>query len=249
MDAKYAVYSGSRNLYPDMIPAAKSLIANSSVDKVYFMIEDRSFPYELPDLIETVDISEQRFFEKKSCANWNTPFTFMSLCRVCYSKLFPDISKILQLDVDTVVVDDIDWLWDGLNLDGKFFAANVEHLGTWKPYGPIYYNIGVAMFNLDFIRKENVEEELIYFLNHTKVPYIDQDAWCRFGVEKATDLPVRYNECFVVGYTEEPAIVHFAGIKNWQSGPAAPRREYLKKYRDMSWDEAMQLHSRHKHSL
>ena len=161
---KFAVYSGSRNLYPDMETAAKSLIANSSVDKVYFLIEDKEYPIEVPDIIESMDISGQRFFMKDSCKNWNTTYTFMSLMRVCYTKLFPDISKILQLDVDTCAVDDIDDLWK-IDLTNKYLAVNVEHEGKWKPYGPIYPNVGVAMFNLDYMRKTRMDDELIFFLN------------------------------------------------------------------------------------
>jgi len=52
----------------------------------------------------------------------------------------------------------------------------------------------------------------------------------------------RYNECFVTGYSEEPAIVHFAGVRDWQTSNRAARREYLKKYREMDWEEAMALH-------
>ena len=239
---KFAVYSGSRNLYPDMETAAKSLIANSSVDKVYFLIEDKEYPIEVPDIIESMDISGQRFFMKDSCKNWNTTYTFMSLMRVCYTKLFPDISKILQLDVDTCVVDDIDDLWE-VDLTNKYLAVNVEHEGKWKPYGPIYPNVGVAMFNLDYMRKTRMDDELIFFLNNTKVPYIDQDAVARFCMDKFVDLPRRYNECYMVGFTEDPAIVHWAGVKNWQKGPKAPRREYLKKYRDMDWEQVMEIHA------
>ena len=244
---KYAVYSGSRNLYPDMITASKSLIANSSVDKVYFLIEDPKFPEDLwiPDIVETMDISGQKFFAKETCKNWKTKYTCMSLMRVCYTKLFPEISKILQLDVDTVVVDDIDWLWDGLDISKKYFAANIEHEGTWKPYGPMYPNIGVAMFNLDLIRKDGLDEELIFFLNNTKVPYIDQDAWARFGMRKFEDLPRCYNECYMVGFTPHPKIVHFAGIKNWQTGYRTPRVEYLQMYRDMDWKEVLERHEQH----
>ena len=100
---KAAVYSGSRNLYPHMVTAAKSLIANSPVERVYFLIEDGLFPFQVPDIIETVDVSKQKFFPS-TCANIKTGYTYMSLMRVTYSKLFPDLDRILQLDVDTVVV-------------------------------------------------------------------------------------------------------------------------------------------------
>ena len=234
---KAAVYSGTKNLYCDMVTAAKSLVANSSVDKVFFLIEDKTFPYDLPDIVETMDVSGQRFFAKGG-ANFQTSFTYMSLLRVCYTKLFPDLDKVLQLDVDTVVVDDIDFLWD-VNLKGKWFAACREPLSSWKPYGPVYYNIGVAMFNLGQIRKDCIDERLIDFLNTVKVPYIDQDAWNRFGVNRAVDLPARFNESIVTGFSEEPAIVHFAGLKDWQTNLKACRREYLKKYREMSWEDVL----------
>ena len=169
----------------------------------------------------------------------------MSLMRVCYTKLFPDISKILQLDVDTIVVDNIDLLWD-VDISDKYLAVNLEHEGKWKPYGPNYPNVGVAMFNLDYMRKNRKDDELIFFLNNTKVPYIDQDAVARFCMDKFVDLPRRYTECSMVGFTEEPAIVHWAGIKNWQTGYRASRREYLKKYRDMGWEQVMDRHEQNR---
>ena len=232
---KAAVYSGTRNLYADMVTAAKSLIANSSVEKVFFLIEDDEFPYELPDMIETMNVSGQGFFPR-SGANFLTSFTYMSLLRVCYTKLFPDLDKVLQLDVDTVVVDNIDSLWD-VDMEGKWFAACLEHLSTYKPYGPKYYNIGVAMFNLEQIRKDKADENLIGFLNTVKVPYIDQYACNRIAIWKDVKLDARFNETIVTGFTENPAIVHFAGIKDWQNSPKASRREYLKRYREMSWED------------
>lgn len=234
---KAAVYSGTRNLYSGMVTAAKSLICNSSVDKIYFLIEDDEFPEWLPPQIETMNVSGQRFFPKDG-ANFKSRFTYMSLLRVCYTKLFPDLDKILQLDVDTVVVDNVDQLWE-TNIDGAWFAAVDEGFSTYKPYGPRYYNIGVALFNLDKIRNDGADERLIQFLNTIKVPYIDQDAWNRFGIGKDVALPIRYNESFVTGYTDSPAIVHFAGFKDWNSNPKVCRREYLKRYQEMTWEEVL----------
>ena len=233
---KTAVYSGTRNLYPAMVTAAKSLIVNSDVEKIYFLIEDDEFPEWLPDMIKTVNVIAQCYFPKDG-ANYRTHFTYMSLLRVCYTKLFPDLDKVLQLDVDTLVVGDISDLWD-VNLDGQWYAAVEEKLSTYKPYGKKYFNIGVALFNLDQIRKERADDQAIEFLNKTQVPYIDQDAWNRFW-RRAVELPTRYNETCVTGYTEEPAIIHFAGFKDWQTSPKAPRREYLKRYREMTWEEAL----------
>lgn len=231
-----AVYSGTRNLYQGMVTAAKSLTRNSNVEKIYFLIEDDEFPEQLPRHIETINVSDQAYFPKNG-ANFRTSFTYMSLLRVAYTKLFPKLDKVLQLDVDTVVVDDISGLWD-IDMGGKMYAAVEEYYSAYKPFGPKYYNIGVAMFNLKKIREERADDYSISYLNCTTTPYIDQDAWNRFS-RWGMDLPVRFNESMVTGYTEEPAIVHFAGIKDWQKSPKAPRREYLKKYREMTWEEAL----------
>jgi hypothetical protein len=40
-----------------MIHAAKSLLKYSDVDKIYFIIEDDEFPYELPPEIECKNLS------------------------------------------------------------------------------------------------------------------------------------------------------------------------------------------------
>lgn len=223
-----------------MVTAVKSLMCNSSVDKVYLLIEDDEFPEWLPPQVETVNVSSQGFFPR-SGANFTTEFTYMSLLRVCYTKLFPELDKVLQLDVDTVVVDNIDCLWD-VDLTNRLFAAVFEKYSNYKPYGPRYYNIGVAMFNLDRIRQSGVDERAIQWLNTQKTPYIDQDAWNRFGIGGDIALPMRFNESIVTGYTENPAIVHFAGIKGWQKSERASRREYLKRFRDMTWEEVLDRH-------
>lgn len=242
-----AVYSGTRNLYSDMVTAAKSLIYNRGAEKIFFLIEDKQFPEWLPPIIETQDVSGQGFFPKNG-ANFRTSFTYMSLLRVCYAKLFPELDRILQLDVDTIVLDGLDEIWEQ-SMGGKWFAAVEEYNSTYKPYGRLYYNIGVALFNLDQIRKDQADEMCIDFLNRVQVPYIDQDAWNRFGIGKDVGLPVRYNESIVTGFTEEPAIIHFAGFKNWQKNTRAARREYLKKYREMTWEEALNGRNFNSHTV
>ena len=247
---KHAVYSGTRNLYPHMVTAAKSLVANSSVNKVWFLVEDEEFPYELPDIVETIDVSGQSWFNPNG-PNMKTQFTYMALLRVCYAKLLPDVDKVLQLDVDTVVVDDIDLLWDTKMDDAWFMAVHEPpryvngHRTDYKPWGERYYNIGVAMFNLVQIRKDRIDDFLIHVLNTEYLRYIDQDAWDKYGNTRCIDLPERYNESMVTGYTDDPAIVHYAGYGNGWLDPLfreCPRLEHLRRYREMSWDEAMDLH-------
>lgn len=243
---KIAVYSGSRNLYPHMVTAAKSLVVNSSVDKIYFLIEDEQFPYELPAMVETIDVSGQRYFNPAG-PNMKTQFTYMALMRVCYAKLMPEADRVLQLDVDTVVVDDIDALWD-IDMKDAWFAAVREparyvngHRTDYKPWGEAYYNIGVAMFNLAQIKRDRIDDFLIHVLNTEYLRYIDQDAWDKYGNTRCIDIDTRYNESMVTGYTDTPAIVHYAGYGNGWIEPGfleCPRLEHLKYYRELSWDDA-----------
>ena len=235
---KAAVYSGTRNLYPDMVTAAKTLVKHSSVEKIYFLIEDDTFPETLPSIVETINVSGQQFFPQRG-ANFRTPFSYMSLLRVCYTKILPEsIDKVLQLDVDTIVTDDIDELWD-VDLEGKWFAAVMEDKSTYKPFGPVYYNIGVTMFNLKQIREDFADDLMIYTLNTSKMPYIDQDAWNMYWQTKAVQIPGRFNESRVTHISDRPAVVHYAGIKNWQNDPQIDRVEYLEEARKLTWKEVL----------
>lgn len=233
-----AVYSGTRNLYPHMVVAAKSLAANSSVERIYFLIEDDKFPEALPPLVETINVSGQTWFPGDG-PNAKTQFTYMAMIRSCYGKILPEeLNTVLQLDVDTVVVDNIDELWR-LKLGRKWHAMVEEKYGTHHPYGIRYYNCGVCVCNLAELRKSEAEDQLIRMLNTEVLPYVDQDAINKLGYpRKIQDLPTRFNETFVTGFTENPAIVHFAGLRNWWDNGQVQRREYYAKYRDMAWGEA-----------
>ena len=240
-DQKVAVYSGTRNLYPYMPAAMKSLLANSSVDKIYLLIEDDRFPDWLPAEVETMNISSQQFFLPDSI-NYNSYFTYMALMRVCYAKILPEtVRKVLQLDIDTVVVNDIDGLWD-IDMDGKWFAAANEDQGHWRPYGDKYYNVGVCLFNLEQMRKDGADDALIEYLNTKKVTYLEQDALNDIGRDKVIQLPARFNESRVTNYTDNPAIVHFAAIMNWRDNYSLYRGNYLKEYKEMTWEEALRRH-------
>lgn len=243
MGRKHLVYSGTRNLYKYMEASAKSVVANSDVSDVHFLIEDPKFPSALPDIVSTMDVSKQKFFSSNG-ANFKTKFTYMSLLRVCYTYLFPDLDRILQLDCDTIAVDDISDIWD-IEMGGTLFAAVEEKVSSYKPYGEPYFNIGVALFNLKTIKAHGADEKLATLLNEKELQFIDQDAWNYLYMGEATRLATRYNESSVTGYTDNPAIVHYAGRKQWWDNPRMPRREYLRKYLEMPWEEALERHSEH----
>ena len=225
---KVAAYTGTRNLYPMMLTAAKSLLAHSDVDRIYFLIEDSTFPYEIPEEIKCINVAYQRFFHVLG-ANWRSKFTYMAMMRATYAKLFPELDKILSLDVDTIVVDDISDLWD-LPIDDYYLAAAEEPKATAER-GYMYFNIGVALYNLDNLRDGKVDE-VIKNLNSVEYPFMEQDAFSELCKGKIYRMEPEYNYTEFTSPSGKPKIVHYAGIKEWTDRP-----EY-QKYEKMTFSES-----------
>lgn len=212
---KIAVYSCTRNLYDDMEISARTLIANSDVDAVYFLIEDEKFPRKLPSIIKTIDVSHQQIFGPHG-PNMDSKFTYMAMMRACLHELFPDQDKILSLDVDTVCVNDVSDIWD-LPLDDVYFSASVEPKRSYKD-GLMYCNTGVALYNLEKLR-DGKADEVIEVLNRKKFTYLEQDVFNYLCQGRIFPMNSVYNWN---DYTEPliendlPRIVHYAGYSKWQ---------------------------------
>lgn len=212
--SKVAVYSGTQNLYPYMVTAAKSLLLNSDVDKIYFLIEDDIFPYKLPDEIECINVSGQTYFSPDG-ANMHSHFTYMSMMRATYSKLFPDLDRILSLDVDTIVDQDISDIWD-LPIEDCYFAASSEPSRCSD--GKMYYNIGVCLFNLEKMR-DGMTDRIIEELNTHEHYWIEQDVLSDFCNGHVYDMPGMYNGTLFTVFKGDPKIIHYAAIKRWWEQP------------------------------
>ena len=221
---KAVVYAGTRNLYPGMVSALKSLFTNSTVDKAYLVIEDDEFPWELPDYVETINASNQTWFHEDG-PNFDKPWTVFGLLFAAYPYLFPNLDRILSMDVDTIVQHDIADLWD-IPLDGYYFSATPE----WHKTKPDFLstNIGVCMLNLEKLR-DGKADEIIHALDTTYFTFITQDAmnkYCQGGI-----LPMsgEYNANTWTEHSDDPKVIHYAGYTNWMDKPL-PR-----KYRGMDW--------------
>lgn len=231
---KAAVYCGTRNLYADMVTAAKSLLCNSDVDKIYFLIEDDEFTYELPPQIEAINVSDQPYFRKDS-PNYYTGWTYMVLMKTALHRMFPDLDRILCLDVDTIVDKDISELWD-LNLN-RYYLAAAKEPKTSEERGVLYVNAGVMMLNLNNLRSLGKGDELIAVLNRKKFTWCEQDCIaerCQGGI---LEISGDYNACNYTEHSNDPKIVHFAAVKNWQKNTRAKYYRKLTKYRKMSWED------------
>lgn len=203
-----AVYSGTRNIYDKMLTASKSLLMHSNVEKIYFLIEDDQFPYELPKEIECINISRQTYFSKDG-PNFNNVLTYMVLIRAAYTKIFPDLERILSIDMDTVVNENVSDLWD-LDLTDYYIAAVEEHDLSIEEGS--YFNMGVAMLNLKKIRDDGKDDEMINALNTYWYRYKEQDCFNEFFRGHALILPSDYNYCLQADPPKHEKITHFAGL-------------------------------------
>ena len=205
---KAAVYSGTKNVYQELLTAAKSLLEHSDVEKIYFLIEDDIFPYELPKEIECINVSNQVYFDKNG-PNYDNVCTYMVLLRAAYSKIFPNLDRILSIDMDTIVNENISDLWD-LDLTNYYIAA-VEETELSEEEGS-YFNMGVAMLNLKKIREDKKDDEMIEAINTYWYRYKEQDCFNEFFRGYALILPSDYNCCMQAAEPQREKITHFAGL-------------------------------------
>lgn len=216
-------YAATRNIYYKMIPAMRSLLEFNDAE-IVVLAEDDALPFDIPCRVINVD-GRSPFNETNS----RTPFSYMSLMRLLLPDLIPE-DKVLYLDVDTIVQDDLSKLW-GLPMGDRWWAAVEESYGRWKPFGRYYFNAGVSLFNLDQLRKDNIVPRLIDDLNVCTYPYPDQDVLNKYAVpNKVLPLATRFNECFATGYTGNPAVIHYAGFQDWYENKFLFRHEVLEKY-------------------
>lgn len=220
-------YSMTRNVYDWIIPSLKSLQETNPKAKVFILCEDDKIDG-LPMDCEIINVSNQEYFPEWG-ANYHNRFSYINLLKVALPEILT-VNKVIWLDIDTIICDSLEGMWK-TNVTGKWVAAVPEYKGRYKPFGPDYYNMGVALLNLQQMRKDGIVPQMVEYLNTVPQPYADQDAWHKFGLpDKFAVLGLRYNENTITGMTDNPAIVHYCGYTHWYGNPMLPRADYQLKY-------------------
>lgn len=231
-------YTASRNLYLHLQPPIASLLDhNPDIEKIYVLCEDDDLGWDTPPQVECINVAGQTVFPADG-PNYRTGFSYVTLSRAIIADLVPKKhDRIIQLDADTIINDSLQELWD-MDIDGYWLAAvkeNERHTQhAFEHIDPRYFNVGVALLNLKQIRKDKVTPKLIEALNTIYMPWIDQDAWNLLGLPEGKILEltdVRWNESYMTGETDNPAIVHFCCVQRWWANHDFHRREYWRKYR------------------
>ena len=141
--------------------------------------------------------------------------------------------KVIYLDSDLVVTDDISKLWN-YDIDNYYLGAvedkysDIMGCQANLPEGETYINSGVMLMNLKNFRCDNLEEKIFKKLCEQDNTYSDQDVLNDICRNKILSLPLRFNLMLTRDdpnsfpnrkqeYTESlktPVILHYS-IKPW----------------------------------
>lgn len=152
------------------------------------------------------------------------------------------IKKVIYLDVDMIVLEDISKLM-AIDLEGKITAAVqdqfIQVVSRWGGVGNYeelgidpdnkYFNSGLMIINLDQWEKANITDKVLDCIEKHKKHILYQDQYGLNAVLFAdwTPLDPLWNR-FAYSEEERPFLIHFTGRK-----PIYKSYEYSEKYRDI----------------
>ena len=175
------------------------------------------------------------------------------------AKILPEsVHKILYLDADMIVRHDLSELWNTpLNNVAVAGVMNQSDCGQFwvrlgYPQELGYFNSGVLLLNLDYIREQNMTDQFIAYLKENPDVLLcpDQDVLNYVLKDHKLLLPVRYNaqEGFyrnppqsIFGDIDvfendvnNPYIVHYTKEKPWMANCMHPLKELYYYYKSQT---------------
>ena len=170
----------------------------------------------------------------------------------------PDVDKVLYLDSDVVVLEDLAELWDS-DVEEKTVLAVQDRTGWVSSRGGLsnyrelgipadskYFNSGVLLINLKKWRERNRSEQAFTYLNDYReiIQMEDQEALNAILFDDWGELDFRWNwqiawKPFRLGHQQAPpvresvqkSLVHFTTAeKPWLPGCEYPERQYFFEY-------------------
>lgn len=215
MDNKINIVFASDNNYAQHTAVAMtSVLVNTKVpQKIQFYLIDDEIQQENKEKItKTVqNLGGNIEFIKIKNSKLEDCYVSGELSRASYFRLDianildESIEKIIYLDCDLLVYDDIEKMWQ-LDMGGKPVAATCD-LGIMAsarvrkqknkfiglPFDAPYFNAGVLMMDLKKWRDGNYAEAIIALATQNKYPNHDQDALNKFFMNNWQEIPLRWD--------------------------------------------------------
>ena len=179
-----------------------------------------------PCHIEFVKVNKEDFKIYKDIQT-HSYVSISTYYRLKLAKMLPQISKIIYLDCDTIVCSSLSELFN-TNIEtksaGGVLDVRVKHKKQWE--NTKYVNAGVLLFNLNNIRKNNIEDKYEqYAIKHTEqIKTGDQDI---INFVLGNNIAILDDEWNVQvsgfmsrsSFTRKPKIIHYIGNqKPWIFG-------------------------------
>jgi lipopolysaccharide biosynthesis glycosyltransferase len=215
--------------------------------KLYLIHED--LPREKIDLIGSIIDTEAIVPtpEQIAAAPHQGRFPRQAAYPILLPELLPRVDRVLFLDVDVLVLDDVSKLWQ-TDLEDRVFGAApdaavstcsaVRGVKGWRELGipedAIYFNCGVLLIDLPRWREREITPRIHAYLRKTEqVDFLHQEAvnavaWNDWQpVDRRWNLLAsldgRSHQSPARAEWRDPGIVHFAGrIKPWRSPVGGP---------------------------
>lgn len=153
--------------------------------------------------LEIIDLTDKAVF--------NNLYTSGHISRAAYFRLAlpeilpKDVSKIIYCDVDLLVLDDIEQLWNydmqnlplaavadyGIMASGRLMRQ--KHKFLQLPLEREYFNSGVLIIDVQQWREHNYAKQVIDLASVGNFPHHDQDALNKIFMYKWGGFPLRWN--------------------------------------------------------
>ena len=168
-----------------------------------------------------IDLTKEFLRDYKDSYVIKSEFTPYSLLRLYIDEIENMPNKIIYLDTDTVINNDINELY---SIDiNKYELGVVQDLFNWFyiyrwkfcKNGKKYFNAGVLLINVEKIKETKLFTRARTFLIEHRRHYMDQDA-LNFLVKDKLMLPVKFNA--KDKYYDEIVVHHFCNVRkkgNW----------------------------------
>lgn len=182
--------------------------------------------------IEWVDVDLGPFVEFATISY----ISKMTFARILIPQVLPaSVSRVLYLDTDLLVLDDLEPLWE-TNLEGSVVGAVIDQADQQFKEGATalagvpcvrdYFNAGVLLIDLNQWRERQISEKaLAYLAQNPRSPFSDQDAlnFACDGLWKKLDGRWNFqkhweNRIMEMSPDRRPGIVHFITSKKpWEA--------------------------------
>ncbi len=170
-------------------------------------------------------------------------YTIAASFRLVVADLFPQYDKLIYMDCDVIIRQDLAKLYREIQLEDNYLAGVVEASTPWQCKGierigakvGEYINSGFLVMNLALLREDKMSEKFIEALKVDYLEFPDQDVLNTVCLGRILALPPYYNGIRTFMQTEEKAnflkyyteqdwqmidregTIHYTGQKPWRA--------------------------------